>query len=130
MTRVLMLVEGQSEEIFVKTTLGPYLEEKYCVYVSPIVLWTKRLAVGGGFRGGVSGWEQIRKNLLPLTFDTHAWITTLLDFYGLPDDFPGIDQASVPAFLCLARKTKISSASSINLESTKYSRYSEPNNRV
>ncbi len=96
MTRVLILVEGQSEEIFVKTTLGPYLAEKHRVYVSPIVLWTKRLVAGSGFRGGVSGWAQIRKNLLPLTFDTHAWITTLLDFYGLPDDFPGIEQARGP----------------------------------
>lgn len=58
MTRLLILVEGQSEEIFVKHTLTPHLAQ-YGVFVeSPIVLWTKRQPSGGGFRGGVSNWCQ------------------------------------------------------------------------
>ena len=47
MTRLLMLVEGQSEESFVKRTLAPHLAG-YGVFVQVIVLWTKRLASGGG----------------------------------------------------------------------------------
>jgi hypothetical protein len=89
MTRLLMLVEGQSEEIFVKHTLAPILEERGVYVQPPIVLWTKRRPSGGGFRGGVSSWSQIRKNLQPLISDTDAWITTLLDFYGFPEDIPG-----------------------------------------
>lgn len=93
MTRLLMLVEGQSEESFVKRTLTPHLAQ-YGVYVQPpIVLWTKRLPSGGGFRGGVSSWNQILKSLRPLTRDSNAWVTTLLDFYGLPEDFPGLQDA-------------------------------------
>ena len=95
MTRLLMLVEGQSEEIFVKQTLAPHLAG-HGVFVQPIVLWTKRLGAGGGYRGGVSNWNQIRRSLLPLTFDTDAWITTLLDFYGLPEDVPGYQEALKP----------------------------------
>jgi hypothetical protein len=91
-TRLLMLVEGQSEETFVKQTLAPFLAE-HGVYVQPIVLWTKRNSDGGGFRGGVSSWDQIQKNLNPLFGDTDAWVTTLLDFYGLPDDFGGYQAA-------------------------------------
>lgn len=95
MTRLLMLVEGQSEEIFVKHTLAPHLAQ-YGVYVqSPVVLWTKRLSGGGGFRGGVSNWNQIRRNLLPLMRDGDAWVSTLLDFYGLPEDFPGLQEALI-----------------------------------
>jgi len=93
MTRLLMLVEGQSEEIFVKRTLAPYLAERGVYVQPPIVLWTKRMPRGGGFRGGASNWHQIRRNLLPLTRDTNAWITTLLDFYWLPEDFPGYQDA-------------------------------------
>lgn len=93
MTRLLMLVEGQSEEIFVKHTLAPYLAQHGVYVQSPIVLWTKRLPSGGGFRGGVSNWSQIRRDLLPLTRDGDAWVTTLLDFYGLPEDFPGLPEA-------------------------------------
>lgn len=92
MTRLLMLVEGQSEEIFVKQTLAPHLAY-HGVFVQPIVLWTKRLAAGGGHRGGVSNWNQIRRDLFPLTRDGDAWVTTLMDFYGLPEDFPGLPEA-------------------------------------
>jgi hypothetical protein len=93
MTRLLMLVEGQSEEIFVKHTLASHLAQHGVFVESPIVLWTKRLPGGGGFRGGVSNWNQIRRNLLPLMRDGDAWVSTLLDFYGLPEDFPGLSEA-------------------------------------
>ena len=88
-----MLVEGQSEEIFVNRTLKPYLAARGVYVQRPIVLWTKRRPVGGGFRGGVSNWAQIRKNLMPLLRDGDAWVTTLLDFYGLPADTPGFAKA-------------------------------------
>lgn len=96
MIRLLMLVEGQSEEIFVKKTLTPYLASHGVAVESPTLLWTKRIPGGGGFRGGVSTWNQIRKNLMPLFHDTNAWVTTLFDFYGLPKDFPGYDEAHIP----------------------------------
>ena len=85
-----MLVEGQSEEAFVKQTLAPWLAERGVFVQSPVVLWTKRLPAGSGFRGGVARWAQIRRNLLPLLADGDAWVSTLLDFYGLPDDVPGL----------------------------------------
>lgn len=93
MTRLLILVEGQSEEIFVKHILGPHLAEHGVFVQQPIVLWTKRLPNGGGFRGGVSNWNQILRSLRPLTHDGDAWVSTLLDFYGLPEDFPGLSNA-------------------------------------
>ena len=93
MTRLLMLVEGQSEEIFVNQTLKPYLAGKGVFVEGPIVLWTKRLPSGGGYRGGVSSWKKILESLSPLTKDSDAWVTTLLDFYGLPDDVPGYQTA-------------------------------------
>jgi hypothetical protein len=92
MTRLLMLVEGQSEETFVERTLAPHLA-RHGVYVKPSLLWTKRLPKGGGFRGGVSNWRQILGNLRRLTRDGDAWVSTLLDFYGLPEDFPGLPEA-------------------------------------
>jgi len=96
MTRLLILVEGQSEEVFVKRTLTPWLAD-YGVFVQPpIILWTKRYPAGGGYRGGASSWLQIQKNLRPLTQDSDAWLTTLIDFYGLPDDVPGYAHALGP----------------------------------
>lgn len=98
MTRLLMLVEGPSEEIFVKQTLAPHLAQHGVYLQPPVVLWTKRMPSGGGFRGGVSNWNQILRSLRPLLLDGDAWISTMLDFYGLPEDFPGIrDAHSMPA---------------------------------
>ena len=87
-----MLVEGQSEEAFVKQTLAPWLAQSSVFVQGPVVLWTKRLPAGGGYRGGVGSWEQVRKNLAPLLRDGDAWVTTLIDFYGLPEDLPGLAQ--------------------------------------
>lgn len=89
MTRLLMLVEGQSEEIFVSKLLTPYLARRGIYVARPVVVWTKRLGAGGGYRGGVSHWSQISKDLSRLLMDRNAWVTTLFDWYGLPDDAPG-----------------------------------------
>lgn len=49
MTRLLVLVEGQSEEAFVRDTLAPHLTD-HSVYATPTVILTKALAQGGGHR--------------------------------------------------------------------------------
>ncbi|MDR2451136.1 MAG: DUF4276 family protein [Candidatus Accumulibacter sp.] len=41
----------------------------------------------------MSNWNQIHRHPLRLTNDSDAWISTLLDFYGLPEDFPGLPEA-------------------------------------
>lgn len=87
MTRLLILAEGQSEEIFARRTLIPHLSA-FGVHGSVTVLRTKRIMSGGGFRGGVSSYAKIRRNVIELLNDSNARVTTLLDFYGLPDDFP------------------------------------------
>ena len=87
MTRLLILAEGQSEETFARRTLIPHLSA-FGVHGSVTVLRTKRIMSGGGFRGGVSSYAKIRKNVIELLNDSSARVTTLLDFYGLPNDFP------------------------------------------
>jgi hypothetical protein len=94
MTRLLVVVEGQSEEVFVNRTLTPHLAAHGVFVAKPILIWTKRLARGGGYRGGVSGYQQIRSSLNPLLRDNAAWVTTLIDYYALPADFPGFAATS------------------------------------
>jgi hypothetical protein len=60
------------------------------VGVVPIVLATKRIKSGGKFRGGVSSYQQFKRDLQRLLGDrSAAAITMMLDYYGLPKDFPG-----------------------------------------
>ncbi len=88
MTKLLMLVEGQTEEVVVNRLLGPHLEARG-VHCIPTLLETRRLASDPSSRGGVSSWEKMRRDLQALLADSSAWVTTLFDYYGLPRDFPG-----------------------------------------
>ena len=95
MTRLLISVEGQTEENFVNDTLAPYLA-KYRVYATPSLVWTRRDKSGGGFRGGAVTWGKIHNHLTMLSRDTDAWVTMIYDFYGLPGDCPGYQEAHQP----------------------------------
>jgi hypothetical protein len=86
-TRLLVLAEGDSEELFVQKILSPHLEH-FGVYARTTGVVSKRLASGKKFTGG-NLWSNVHLSLRPLLADTDAWVTTVLDFYGLPDDFPG-----------------------------------------
>lgn len=86
MKRVLILVEGQTEEQFIKGVLSPHLWG-YSIDVTPVILKTGKSLQG---RGGVSKYSRIRGDILRLLEDTSAaLVTTMLDYYGLPRDFPG-----------------------------------------
>jgi hypothetical protein len=89
MKRLHILVEGQTEETFVREVLAPHLQ-RFGLYPTVSILQTKRLLSGHKYKGGVSSYAKIRRDLLPLLRDTSlVAVTTLLDFYGLPADFPG-----------------------------------------
>ncbi len=87
--RAHILVEGQTEETFVRDLLAPHLLG-FEVVLTPVILATKRVKSGFKFRGGVGNYDQLRKDILRLLGDTSAHaVTTMIDYYGLPKDFPG-----------------------------------------
>lgn len=89
MSKVLILVEGQAEETFVKRVLAPYLSTKGVLLI-PKLATTKRVKSGTDFKGGIVSFGKTRNDILRLLKDTSAVaVTTLIDFYGLPTDFPG-----------------------------------------
>lgn len=90
MNRCRLLVEGQTEETFANLILCPHLYGFGFHDVSVTVVTTKRVAPGGKFRGGVTTWKQLRKDIDLLTRDPGAVVTTLVDFYGLPANVPGL----------------------------------------
>lgn len=89
MNRVHILVEGQTEESFVKTILAPHLH-RFGVHAVAILLTTKRVKAGGHFKGGVTSYSKVKRDVQRLLGDSSARaVTTMIDFYGLPQDFPG-----------------------------------------
>jgi hypothetical protein len=108
MAKVLILVEGQTEETFVKRILDPHLSS-LDVLVVPTIIATKRIKSGPNFKGGVPPYERVRRDIQRLLGDTSAaLVTTMLDYYGLPKSFPA--RSSVSGSIALQRVQYVEAA--------------------
>ncbi len=80
--------EGQTEQGFVEHILRPYLEG-FGYTVSVVVNPTSP-----GSRGGLSHYHQFKKNAKRIRKDApNCLLTTMIDLYGLPSDFPGMEES-------------------------------------
>jgi len=90
MVRLKIITEGQTEETYVRDILYDHLAQ-FQIFTTPITLVTAIRE--RTFRGGhCHKYEIIKKNILRSLNDRNAIITTMIDFYGLPSDFPGMDR--------------------------------------
>jgi len=86
--KAFVLVEGQTEEGFVKKILQPAMSAG--LHLVPIIIATKRVNSGGKFKGGVPTYPKVRAEVVRLLNDSSAvTVTTMLDYYALPVSFPG-----------------------------------------
>jgi len=89
MGKVLILVEGQTEEAFVKNLLAAHLRGLGIIAI-PVIVATKRLLTGDKKRGGYVPYSRLRAEVFRLLNDSSAaCVTTMLDYYGLAPEFPG-----------------------------------------
>lgn len=90
-SRVYLLVEGQTEEAFVNELMvGRYAAMGRYLY--PVIVRTS-----SHHRGGVVSYAKIRPQIeLLCKQDGSAFVTTLFDLYGLPSDFPGKTDQDYP----------------------------------
>ncbi len=87
MIRVLIHVEGQTEESFVTQVLAPHLYDRGYVSVRPRLLGNARPRKS---RGGIPGWDSARRDILShLKEDSGCLSTTMVDYYGMPRTGPG-----------------------------------------
>ena len=108
MTRVHVLVEGQTEETFIRNVLGPHLALSE-IYLTPVLVATKRVKSGLKFKGGLNRYEPFRRDLQRLLNDSSVVaVTTMIDYYGLPEDFPGC--STLPRGTCHERVAHLEEA--------------------
>jgi hypothetical protein len=108
MKKVLVYAEGQTEETFIRDVLGPHLAQM-SIYLTPVLARTRRTASGTTYKGGIVSYKKVRREILRLLGDTSAsLVTTMMDYYGLPDDFPG--RAQVPSGTPYARVSFLENA--------------------
>lgn len=97
MTEVLILVEGQTEEKFVVQAFQPPLA-RLGVFLRPTIITNKRNANGTNYKGGLSKFSRLENELRLLLYGAGPRpVTTFLDLYALPSDFPGFEPASTLA---------------------------------
>ncbi len=92
MRYIAILVEGRTEEKFIKSILNPFLLNSN-IYAHPILLKTTP-----GHQGGLPKYIKIRThvfNLLRSVPNPYSLVTTMFDYYKLPNDFPG--KNSIPS---------------------------------
>jgi len=88
MRQILILVEGQTEEQFIKNILNPYLNS-LDVHLTPTIINTKIVKGGSNFKGGITSYDQVKRDILRLVRSSTTAVTTFIDYYGLPNSFPG-----------------------------------------
>lgn len=103
------LVEGVSEETFVREVLAPHLAA-HNVYASAILVTTNR-RLGRAGKGGLTRFARVREDLSRLMSEkagSQFRFTTMFDLYRLPIDFPGSEAAS--SLECGDRAEKLQTA--------------------
>lgn len=86
MKRLIIIVEGDTEAEFVKNMLVPYLNTFGINYVSTYKIKHSR--------GGLTKYGHLKKDILNCIYQKDTIITTLIDYYALPTDFPEYQEIS------------------------------------
>lgn len=86
MKGLIIIVEGDSEKAFVDNVLAPYLYNKGL---------TRRLNCFKikHTKGGVVKYQYLKTDLINCVFEPNTILTTFIDYYALPDDFPKFEEA-------------------------------------
>jgi len=100
MPRILIHVEGETEETFVNEVLAPHLYRRGYIKVSARLVGNTRQR---DRRGGIRGWNSVRTDIINhLREDPGCLATTMVDYYGLPKTgekaWPGREAAGQLSF--------------------------------
>ena len=92
MTHILIHVEGQTEESFVNDVLRPHLYNRGFLRIGARLMGNARQR---SRRGGVKPWESVRRGVLNhLLADPTLVVGIMVDYYGMPSNWPGRTEAT------------------------------------
>lgn len=111
MLRLYLFAEGQTEQTFAGTVLGPHLS-LHGVYVSPVLVAHCRRK-GKVHRGGGGKYIPMRDDIrrfLAQEKSGDVFFTTMIDLYAIPKEFPGLAEAEKLSHLPYERVAALESA--------------------
>lgn len=110
MSRLLIHVEGQTEETFVNELLAPHLHNFGYTTIGARLIGNARHR---GHRGGIRPWPAVRQDILNhLRQDPGSRSTTMVDFYALPKTGDGAWPGRAEAGVCGDVASKASAVTS------------------
>lgn len=86
MKRIIIVVEGQTEQEFVKQCIAPYMLANY-----GIISVTARLIGKPGHKGGDVRFSRLKTDLTLLLHEPNVVVSTFIDFFKLANDFPNAE---------------------------------------
>ena len=87
--RIIIVVEGETEEEFVKSSIRPYLHENGIYDVRGI-----KISTSPGFKGGIGSYGKFKNRVkLLLNQEKDIVVSSLVDFFRLPTSFPNYEEA-------------------------------------
>lgn len=86
MKRLIIVVEGDTEKEFIDSVLSPYLYAKGLQSVSCFKIKHTK--------GGLTKYRHLKTDLLNCLSEKDVLVSTLIDFYALPKDFPQYEEAT------------------------------------
>ncbi len=95
MINVYIVVEGHSEEKFVKEVLTPYFSKKDIFLTAERVI-TGKDKIGNACKGGGNSYKlyknHLEKRIKQFGGQDNYYFSTMTDFYALPNDFPKLSK--------------------------------------
>ena len=82
MIKINIIVEGETERLFVNKILSPYFKNKNIFFNKPSVIKTKINLRGKNYTGGTVRFDSLCKQINFLSQDTSSYTTTFFDYYG------------------------------------------------
>ena len=92
---IYIVCEGQSEEQFISKILCPWFLDKtnyQCQLIPYIVITSINKRAGKVYRGGIDTYVKVRNDLLKCMSYGYP-VSSMIDLFRLPVDFPGQDEA-------------------------------------
>jgi hypothetical protein len=86
MKRLIIVVEGDTEKEFIDKVLSPYLYTKGLLSVNCFKIKHTK--------GGLTKYQHLKTDLINCVYESNVLVSSLIDFYALPKDFPKYEDAS------------------------------------
>lgn len=86
MKRLVIIVEGDAEESFINNVLSPYFNS-FGIY-NYIQCYKIKHS-----NGGLSKYSHLKKDIVNTLYENDVVVSTLVDFYRIPSDFPGYNES-------------------------------------